>query len=146
MITSDVQNLIRRIEAKLNVLDFADAETSIKFTRIALLLENQTKLNVRKERLVDTGALMNSITSQVVKKSRVEASVFYGSVGVRYAAFHEFGLRGNVNVSSHTRTRKGTSFNVRGHSRAVNYDGRPYIRPSLVTQRRKILRILKGED
>jgi phage gpG-like protein len=145
MIRSDADALVKRVQGKLKVMDFKNRETAQKFVRIALLLENQTKINIRRRGLVDTGALLNSITSSVVRLKSDEARIEWGSVGVMYAAVHEFGLRGTINIPSHTRTRSGNTHNVRSHSRQVNFRERPYIRPSLVMQRRKILQILKGD-
>lgn len=146
MISSDVLALIERVADKLEVLDFNQPETAIKLQRIALLLENQTKLNVRKESLVRRGGLINSITSRIAIRSKDEAIVSYGSVGVNYAAYHEYGFKGIMDVRSHSRkSKKGTKFNVGGYSRRVDYDGRPFIRPSLIEHRRRILQILNGD-
>jgi hypothetical protein len=145
MITSNADVLVKRVQGKLKVLDFKDRETAQKFVRIALLLENQTKLNVRRRGLVDTGALLNSITSMVTRLKSDSARIEWGSVGVRYAATHEFGLKGTVNIPSHNRTRSGNTHTVRAHSRQVNFREQPFIRPSIIQQRRKILQILKGD-
>ena len=146
MITTNANVLVKRVREKLKVIDFDDRETAKKFHRIALLLANQTTLNVRKQRLVDTGALLNSITSNIRKVDEHTARIEWGSVGVRYAATHEFGLSGSINIPGHSRTSKsGNTHSVRAHTRLVDFRERPFIRPSLVMQRRKILKILKGE-
>lgn len=82
-----------------------------------------------------------------------------GRIGsnVRYAAFHEFGFRGQQQVRSHTRalgTRRaarlqrggsvGIQF-VRGHTRRIEYEGRPFIRPALIKARPLILSEMKKE-
>jgi len=145
MISTNANILVKRVKSKLKVLDFKDRETAQKFVRIALLLENQTKINVRRRGLVDTGALLNSITSSVVRLKSDSARIEWGSVGVRYAATHEFGLKGTINIPSHSRNRSGNTHTVKTHSRKVNFRERPYIRPSLIQQRRKILKILMGD-
>ena len=146
MMSTNADVLVKRVQEKLKVIDFKDRDTAQKFMRIALLLENQTKLNVRRRGLVDTGALLNSITSSLVTLKPDVARIEWGSVGVRYAATHEFGLKGVINIPAHSRTRKsGNTHTVRAHSRQVNFRERPYIRPSLIQQRRKILQILKAE-
>jgi len=146
MIRTNADVLVKRVKERLKVIDFKDRETAQKFVRIALLLENQTKINIRRRGLVDTGALLNSITSSVVRLKSDSARIEWGSVGVRYAATHEYGLRGTINIPSHSRTRKsGNTHTVRAHSRQVNFRERPYIRPSLIQQRRKILKIMMGD-
>lgn len=69
-----------------------------------------------------TGKLAQSLNFEVVKGD-------YADVGTNlvYAAYHEFGFRGRVQVSQHVR--RGAL--VRAHGRNVNYAGRPYLRPAL---------------
>ena len=134
--------LIARINAKVSQFDLNDRDTAEKLHRIALMLENQTKINVRRQGLVDTGNLLNSIRSAVNIRDD-EATIEYGSFGVRYAAVHEFGFVGNVSVRSHNRRTRSGQTTVRQHNRNVNIKARPYIRPSLIQQRRFILRILR---
>jgi len=54
--------------------------------RIGYLLEAQIKLNIRSQRLVDTGRLINSIKSELTKDG-----VQVGAYNIPYAAIHEFG-------------------------------------------------------
>ena len=135
--------LIERINAKVKRFDFGETETFRLLTRIALRLENQTKVNIRRQGLVDTGNLMNSIKSLVEVRNNNEATISYGSFGVRYAAVHEFGFHGNQAVRAHTRNTRFGAVAVRAHHRQSNIRARPYIRPSLIQQRRFILKLLK---
>ena len=126
---------------------FSDKEIKKKAIRIGNLLVLQTKVNIKRAGLIDTGRLLNSIdykARSVKNRLRIE----FGSYAVRYAAVHEFGFHGMVTIPAHSRTRAGKTHNVRAHTRNMNtnpvtssgMDG--YIRPSLVQRRSQILKIL----
>ena len=143
--SNNIDALIKRIQVKTKRYKFKSTEGKERLTRIALLLENQTKINVRRQGLVDTGHLLNSIQSKV-KATDTSAFVTYGSFGVSYAGVHEFGSRRAVTVGAFTRrSRGGDTHTVREHVRQMNIRARPYIRPTLIQQRRKILSILKSD-
>lgn len=134
------------IKKKINKR-FSDKEIKKKAIRIGNLLVLQTKVNIKRAGLIDTGRLLNSIdykARSVKNRLRIE----FGSYAVRYAAVHEFGFHGMVTIPAHSRTRAGNTHNVRAHTRNMNVnpvtssgmDG--YIRPSLVQRRSQILKIL----
>lgn len=126
---------------------FSDKAIKKKAIRIGNLLVLQTKVNIKRAGLIDTGRLLNSIdykARSVKSRLRIE----FGSYAVRYAAVHEFGFHGMVTIPAHRRTRAGKTHNVRAYTRNMNtnpvtssgMDG--YIRPSLVQRRSQILKIL----
>lgn len=136
----------KRLGAYADKYNFGDQNMRERLSRIALLLENQTKLNVRSQRLVDTGNLLNSIRSEWRAMSPDTAVIEWGSYGVKYAAVHEYGFQGSVNIPAYSRrTPSGGSTTVRPHSRFVNFRPRPYIRPALAMHRQRILAILAEE-
>lgn len=69
-----------------------------------------------------------------------------GSGRTEYAAYHEFGFQGSVQVRAHARCvsqvygRKvsNVTAQIRAHSRNVDYKGRPYARPALADVRDRI--------
>ena len=70
---------------------FSDKEIKKKAIRIGNLLVLQTKVNIKRAGLIDTGRLLNSIdykARSVKNRLRIE----FGSYAVRYAAVHEFGF------------------------------------------------------
>lgn len=75
-----------------------------------------------------------------------------GSFGVPYAAVHEFGFKGVVNVPSHKRTItrafgrpiRPQTVSVRQHSKRMNIRKRSYLGPALEQRRNLILKILEG--
>jgi hypothetical protein len=138
--------LTEKIRAKVRQR-FSDKEIKKKAIRIGNLLVLQTKMNIKRAGLIDTGRLLNSIdykARSVKNRLRIE----FGSYAVKYAAVHEFGYHGMVTIPAHTRSRGGKKHKVRTHKRNVNInpatssgmDG--YIRPSIVQRREQILKIL----
>lgn len=76
-----------------------------------------------------------------------------GSGKTEYAAYHEFGLNGDVSVRAHSRRVtqvygrpvSGVTADVRAHSRHVNYAGRPYARPAFGEVKERVQAIHKDE-
>lgn len=71
--------------------------------------------------LIVTGALRRSIRSHIRSNSVVFTS------HLPYASVHNEGGKGKVTVRTHTRTRKGSTHNVRSHERAMNIPQREFI-------------------
>jgi phage gpG-like protein len=76
----------RRIIDRLRAYDQDDPRMKAALLRIGFLLEAQIKLNIRKQKLIDTGRLINSIRSEVTKDG-----LTVGAYNMPYAAIHEFG-------------------------------------------------------
>ena len=130
--------LEERIKRRINRLAPGSPELIQALLRIGILLESETKLNIRRKRIIDTGTLLNSIRHELFKDgSRVGVKV--GSFGVPYAAVHEFGFKGTVHVRGHQRRGAG----VRGHARRVNIRARPYLRPAVKKHHGRIIEILR---
>jgi phage gpG-like protein len=75
-----------------------------------------------------------------------------GSFNVPYAAVHEFGFRGTVQVPAHSR-RMTQAFGrpvdprqvaVQAHSMRMNIRARPYLRPAIKTTRTFVLDTLRA--
>lgn len=116
--------------------------------RIGLLLENEAKLNARRQGIVDTGRLINSIRSEFFR-TKTSAGIRFGSFGVPYAAMHEFGgpftdrQRRAMFASLRDRGKLGP---VRQPGKGIiqgnRFTARPYLRPSLVKNAPRIRDIL----
>jgi phage gpG-like protein len=145
--SSNIDALIKRISVRTRRYVFSDADAKKRLTRIALLLENQTKINIRRQGIVDTGNLLNSIQSRVVAREH-RAIISYGSFGVAYAGLHEFGGpftdRMRRAMFAKLRARGAPPKPGKGIVQGGYIRARPYIRPSLIQQRRRILEILKA--
>ncbi len=142
---------VREIDAR--VLDAAELALSRGLQMAVGISQKEYLRGPRPQRLgVVTSRLFNSIASDV---RRNETGVV-GRIGsnVRYARYHEFGFHGVVTVKGHSRimgvvgkggrvlkggVRRTTDTSapqsviqiVKAHSRRVDYDGRPFIRPAL---------------
>lgn len=145
-VVSNIDDLIKRIRVRARRWVFNDREAKQRLIRIGLLLENQTKINIRRQGIVDTGNLLNSIQSRVVS-SQNRAIISYGSFGVKYARVHEFGGP----FTDRMRRAMFARLNARGAApkpgKGIVQGGfiraRPYIRPSIIQQRRRIIEILR---
>jgi len=120
----DISLLLKRLEKKKELLKPDSKQMEVAMISIGALLRSQTILNIRQNGLIDRGALINSIRFETFKRGNRQG-VAVGSFGIRYAAIHEFGFKGVVVVKSHTRTRNGTSFNIKPHERNMSVTARP---------------------
>ena len=138
--------LTARIQRKLKLLESGNPRLKEIMFRIGAKIEGEAKLNIRRAGLIDTGRLINSIRHFVFVKGQ-EVDLVVGSFAVPYAAVHEFGFNGSVNVSGfsrrghnrreHVRTRRGSpqtvrahevrGHSVRGHQRAMQIKGTHYL-------------------
>ena len=99
---------------------------------------------------VRTGTLRRSITQQV----RSDTAGVTGIVGtnVEYAAIHEYGFNGMVNVKEHLRRTKAQmslkgiksrgaqgAITVKAHSRHVNFPERSFLRSAMEENRQEIM-------
>jgi phage gpG-like protein len=120
--------LVSQIEGAAKVFGF-DAEARIKKDYLS---------GPRPERLgVRTGRLRSSIAARVSVQG--QDIVIQVGTNVEYAATHEFGFRGIVNVPAHDRVvRKAFGrpitavvAHVMGHPRKVNIRARPFLEPGV---------------
>ena len=94
---------------------------------------------------VRSGRLRSSINWKITEES---GSAVSGSVGtgVEYAAAHEYGFKGLVNVSGHLRNVSSSTkatHAVRAHTRMVNMPERSFLRSSLRARRDLIVSSLR---
>lgn len=92
---------------------------------------------------VQTGTLRRSINRETI----VTGSTVTGQVGtnVRYAAVHEYGFRGSVNVRSYTRsTANGGATTVRAHTRQMDLPARSFLRTTLAEDADHIRLVLRA--
>lgn len=140
------QKIIDRIEK----YQPSDPRLREGLTRIGIMLEREAKMNIMRQRLVDTGSLLNSIRFRLFQKGSI-SGVKVGSYGIPYAAVHEFGFNGPVSVRSHQRVISQSfgkqitprTINVVAHTRLVKFRERPYLRPALNTMKKQIMDIIR---
>jgi phage gpG-like protein len=123
-----------------------DKEVIAKLTSMPAIIANALQQEVATQTYrLQQHVQQNKLSGQVLKRrtGRLRASIntkveregnrIIGSVGtnVIYAAVHEFGFHGTVNVSSFTRTINGVTQNVSAHTRQMNMPQRSFLRSSL---------------
>lgn len=119
--------------------------------RGASLIVSQAKLNIRKHGLIDEGRLLNSIRFEFFKPDQGGLGVAIGSFGVPYAAFWEYGYRGNVQISAHNRMinqafgkplAQARIARIRAHSRFVSQEAKPYLRPAYESHKHRFMEMI----
>lgn len=149
--TTPIDALIVRLNAMSTALSGKE-NLKAAFTRIGILISSETKLNIRAQRLIDTGRLLNSISYKLFE-SQDKRGVAVGSYGIPYAAVHEFGYHGSVQTKAHMRmmnkafgkeVKNPRQIQVRAHARFVNIRARPYLAPALKKHQATIIDILRG--
>ena len=119
------------------------------FTRVGMILVTQAKINIRRHGLIDEGRLLNSIRFEPFRDQE-NHGIRFGSFGVPYAAFWEFGFNGVMKVRGHNRliteafgkAIKPTVVRVSPHSRTRHQRAKPYIRPAFDHHRERITKII----
>ncbi len=148
---TDIEDLLReRISRRINQFAPNSPELKKAMFRIGFLLESEIKLNVRRQRLIDTGRLLNSIRFNVKRKGN-RHTLNVGSFGVPYAQVHEFGFKGVQQIREHRRLQK-TAFGrkmdpprnvrVREHPRKVSIIARPFMGPAIKKKGPRVTQIL----
>lgn len=140
----------RRIQAKIARFEPDSPQLREALLRIGFLLEAEAKLNARRQGIIDTGRLINSIRSQFYRRAN-SVGITVGSFGVPYAAMHEFGgpftdrQRRAMFASLRDRGKLGPrSVRVsKGIIQGNRFVARPYLRPALQKHRGRILDIIR---
>jgi len=150
-IDSNESILAKRIQDIIKRHEPTSTDMKIMAEKIGLLVSNQAKLNVTKQKLIDTGNLRSSIGYKTRRVRGGGVRITIGSFGVPYAAIHEFGFRGTVDVASFTRTITQafgkritpTVVTVRAHQKNMDIPARPYLRPAFNSTKRKVIDIIR---
>lgn len=99
---------VKTFEKKIdNLIALADDRNMTKALFAGgLVLEGKTKVNIQRQKLIDTGALRSSVVTEIAGKA------VYVFTNIIYAAIHEFG-------------------GMAGRGRKVRIPARPYFRPAI---------------
>ena len=143
--------LERRIQAKLSRYSPDSPELKAAFFRIAILVESQAKINIRRAGIIDTGRLLNSIRHEFYQ-DKDKVGVRIGPFGVPYAALHEFGghfsdrQRRAMFASLRDRGKLGPK-SVKVNKNVIEgntWRARPYLGPAVAAMKPRIIEILRG--
>lgn len=125
---------MEKFKRRISQIDVDSDAMRAALLRIGIRLQADIKINIRSKGLIDKGHLINSINYELFKDGS-SIGVNVGSYGVKYAAVHEFGFNGIVQIRGHSRLGRP----VKAHSRRVNIRQKKFIRDSLVKNRQFIL-------
>lgn len=140
--------LLKRLETSIPGFD-PDIER--KLFEIGELVKGEAKMIATTKDIVDTGRLRSSIDYEI-KRGQNEITVSWGTFGIPYGAYHEFGFRG---VRPDMKRAMFASMTERGiiGTRAPKgllvgsvFRARPFLRPALAKHRFRIRRILLGKE
>lgn len=110
------------------------------------MIAARAKFNIRRQGIVDTGRLLNSIRFEFFSEGDV-AGIRIGSFGVPYAAMHEFGGRFTERqrraMFYWMRRRGGPERPSKGVIRGGHFRARPYLRPAVIESREFIIAALR---
>lgn len=151
MIRSNVAEVIARLRQTTSKYAPNSPHLREALERIGMYVSSLAKMNVRRQGLIDTGRLINSIRYEFFMQGK-NHGVRIGSFNVPYASVHEFGFKGTQRVPSHSRNiskaygRKidPRQVTVRQHSRRMNIPARPYLRPAFTKSRTFIIDTLRA--
>lgn len=129
-------SLIARLSLQVSALAPESPQLKEALTRIGSYVAALAKVEARRQGIIDSGRLINSIRYEFFK-SGTRTGILVGSFNVKYAALHEFGgvftdqMRKAMFAAMRRsgRARPGVTKNVikGGHFRA-----RPYLRPAIL--------------
>jgi phage gpG-like protein len=150
-VRSNVYEVIQRLRKTTSQYAPDSPQLKEAMIRIGNYVTALAKMNVRRQGLIDTGRLINSLRYEFFMQGNT-AVTRIGSFNVPYAAVHEFGFRGTMNVPTHSRTVSqafGRAIDprqiaVRQHQRRVNIRPRPYLRPAFTKSRTFIIDTLRA--
>lgn len=148
---ADTKLVLQRLDFMIKQFQSPNDQVKSAFTKIGLILQSQIKLNIRQQGLIDTGTLLNSIRYEFTTEGG-RYGIQIGSYGVKYAAAHEFGKKGIVQVRAHTRTITNafgrriapTVVSVRPHGMDMNIRSRPYVRPAINKQKGNVIDLIRA--
>lgn len=137
----DTQRLINRISKFADNLDPKSKKMQAALHRVGMVLSGEMKVNITKEKIIDTGALRQNTTYKVEG-----STVSVGTFGVPYAKYHEFGTEwshkqwlflGRPSVEDKPRYKKTKDgrrvVEVRGKGlvKESRINARPFVRPAV---------------
>lgn len=148
-VSSNASMLIRRLKERSKRLAPDSPEIAKRFHIIGSALSALMIQNAERQRLRRTGNLIRSLRYDITRRGDTSI-LLVGSFGVPYAAVHEFGFQGNVNIRSHlvrAHARRGRQIKAHqrsAHSRFMRIRERPYVRPAWDKYKVRAYEILRG--
>jgi phage gpG-like protein len=141
------QLIFDRLSARIQSAAPSDDVLKAGLTRIAMIIIGKAKLNVRRQKMVDTGRLMNSLRWEFYRNND-EAGIKVGSFGTIYAAMNEFGgpiserqRRAIFAAMSRKRVKRASKNVLQKGGRY--WRPRPFLTPAIKDSAKEILDVLR---
>jgi phage gpG-like protein len=115
-----------------------------------MLISGKAKLNIRRQKMIDTGRLYNSLRWEFKKEGSV-SSISIGSFGVIYAAMNEFGgeisekqRRAMFAAMAKRRVTRPPKYPrvIESKSGKLYWRPRPYLTPAVLETQDEIVKII----
>ena len=117
--------------------------------RIGLRLTNRIKINITRQRIIDSGKMRASASFNITG-SKLQVGIF----GVKYAKFHEFGTKPSIKMARwifanlKRRGKRGSKGVIEwggsGKNRTARIKARPFFRPSIEQEKQYISDIIRS--
>jgi len=148
-VTNIAHALEQRIIDKIKMYSPDNPKMNEALLRIGARLESDIKLNIQRNRMIDTGTLLNSIAYKLDKKDD-KTILQVGSFGVPYARMHEFGgpflahQRRAMFASLRNRGKLQRNYTPKNVIQGNTFKARPYIRPAWDKNKNYIMDVLRS--
>ena len=130
-----------RNDHRKEIIDYFQKQSLVALEKCGLFAEGEAKVNLTKQKAVDTGALRNSITHKVKEESK-GGTVHIGT-NMEYAPYIEFGTgihyEGGRRTSWSYQDRKGQWHMTNGQR------AKPYLKPAITDHTDEYKRIIEQE-
>lgn len=151
---TDLSKFISKLQDKTAELAPDSPRLKDAFVRIGLLVSATAKLEARRQRIGDTGKLINSIRYELFDKGTT-TGVSIGPFGTHYAKYHEYGavLPPNAVRAMFAAMRQRSQFRPQVAGKGVftgnaktggRLKARPFMRPALYKNQKFIIDTLRA--
>lgn len=150
----NLTEFISRLQTKTAELAPDSPRLKEAFTRIGLMVSATAKLEARRQKIGDTGRLINSIRYELFTKGTT-TGVDIGPFGTKYAKYHEYGavLPPNAVRAMFAAMRQRSQFRPKVAGKGVftgnaqvggRLKARPFMRPALARNQKFIIDTLRA--
>lgn len=144
----DTRRVIERIKAQTAAVRPDSPEMRRALTSIGILIQREAVINARRQGIIDSGRLINSIRFEFFEEEG-KPGILVGSFGVPYAAINEFGgpftdRQRRAMFAALARTgRLKKNYAPKGVILGNRWKARPYLGPAVNDNKQRILQILR---
>jgi hypothetical protein len=146
-IQSNIDRVFGRLQKRIEDAQPDNPVLRAAYARIGILISSQATINARRQGIIDTGRLLNSIRYEYFTEGTING-IRVGSFGVPYAAKNEYGgpvTRQQMKAMFANLAKRGKK--LRGRNKKVivngNWRARPFLSTAVKSQTNLIINILR---